>query len=65
VIADSLAVFECANAAQVPAGDHVIFLGRIERSRHRPGRPLVFFASRYGLPESAIEAAAETGACAG
>lgn len=49
----SLATFECAHAGQVPAGDHLLLLGRVERFQHRTGRPLVFFASGYGLPREA------------
>lgn len=53
LLAGCLATFECAHAGRIPAGDHVILLGRIERYRHRPGAPLVFFDSRYGLPRRA------------
>ncbi|MGQ7793562.1 flavin reductase family protein [Faunimonas sp. B44] len=53
LIAGSIAAFECSHAEHVPAGDHLILLGRVERFEHRPGEPLVFFASRYGLPRQA------------
>ncbi|GIK99593.1 MAG: nitrilotriacetate monooxygenase [Alphaproteobacteria bacterium] len=48
-----IASFECAAAGSLPAGDHVILFGRVERFRHGPGAPLVFFASRYGLSREA------------
>lgn len=48
-----LATFECAHAGQIPAGDHLLLLGRVERFQHRTGTPLVFFASGYGLPRDA------------
>lgn len=42
------AVFECANRSQYEEGDHVIFVGAVERSRHRPSaQPLIFHGGRY------------------
>ncbi len=48
VLNDGLAHFECSVFNQVEAGDHVIFLGRVERMRHRDGEPLLFSSGRYG-----------------
>lgn len=48
VLRDSLAQFECANEAQIPGGDHIIFIGRIERYRWHDGDPLLFY--RGGFP---------------
>lgn len=42
-----LARFECAQAAAHDAGDHVIFIGRVERARVGDGEPLVFFAGGF------------------
>lgn len=53
VLEGCLATFECAHAGQIPAGDHLLLLGRVERFQHRAGMPLIFFASRYGLPREA------------
>lgn len=53
VLAGCIAAFECAAAGHIPAGDHLILLGRVERFEHRPGTPLVFFARSYGLPREA------------
>ncbi len=40
--------FECANETQYPGGDHVIFLGRVERFTGEPGRaPLIYHGGRY------------------
>ncbi len=50
VLADSLACFECSVFDRVPAGDHVIFLGRVERLTHRDGEPLLFSGGRYCVP---------------
>lgn len=48
LIAGCAAVFECANRSQYEEGDHVIFVGEVERSRHREGaQPLIFHGGRY------------------
>ena len=40
--------FECANETQYPGGDHLIFLGRVERFTGEPSRaPLVYHGGRY------------------
>ncbi len=44
---DALARFECAVEHRFEIGDHLMFLGRVERFEHRDGDPLLFFASRY------------------
>ncbi len=42
------AVFECANRSQYAEGDHVIFVGEVERCMHRAGaQPLIFHGGRY------------------
>ena len=41
--------FECANEAQYPGGDHLIFLGRVERFSADAARaPLLYHGGRYG-----------------
>ncbi len=50
VMIDSLACFECSVYDRVPAGDHTIFLGRVERLTHREGEPLLFSGGKYGVP---------------
>lgn len=50
VLLDGIAHFECSVHDQVDAGDHVIFLGRVERMRHRDGTPLLYSAGRYCVP---------------
>jgi flavin reductase (DIM6/NTAB) family NADH-FMN oxidoreductase RutF len=40
--------FECSNEVQYPGGDHLVFLGRVERYARREGEdPLIFHAGRY------------------
>lgn len=42
------AVFECANRSQYEEGDHIIFVGQVERCAHRAGaQPLIFHGGRY------------------
>lgn len=50
LLSDCLARFECSTHQAIAAGDHVLFLGAVQRFQYREGAPLVFFASRYGLP---------------
>ena len=56
VLDDGLAHFECSVFNRVDAGDHVIFLGKVERMTHRDGEPLLFSGGRYCVP-AALEAA--------
>lgn len=42
------ATFECFNRSQYTEGDHVIFVGEVERCAHRPGAsPLLFHGGRF------------------
>jgi flavin reductase (DIM6/NTAB) family NADH-FMN oxidoreductase RutF len=42
------AVFECFNRSRYEEGDHVIFVGEVERCAHRAGAlPLIFHGGRY------------------
>ena len=50
VLEDGIAHFECSVYDRVEAGDHVIFLGRVERMRHRDGVPLLYSSGRYCVP---------------
>lgn len=50
LLPDCLARFECSTEKAIAAGDHVLFLGSVQRFQYREGAPLVYFASRYGLP---------------
>ena len=48
VIDGAAAVFECFNRSQYQEGDHVIFVGEVERCAHREGAaPLLFHGGRY------------------
>jgi flavin reductase (DIM6/NTAB) family NADH-FMN oxidoreductase RutF len=42
------ATFECFNRSRYEEGDHVIFVGEVERCTHSPGAsPLLFHGGRY------------------
>jgi flavin reductase (DIM6/NTAB) family NADH-FMN oxidoreductase RutF len=48
VIEGAVAVFECFNRSRYQEGDHVIFVGEVERCEHRAGaQPLIFHGGRY------------------
>lgn len=50
LLADCLARFECITERLVEAGDHLIFIGRVERHMHQDGVPLLYSAGGYGTP---------------
>lgn len=48
LIAGALATFECYNRSRYEEGDHVIFVGEVERCASRPGAaPLLFHGGRF------------------
>jgi flavin reductase (DIM6/NTAB) family NADH-FMN oxidoreductase RutF len=48
LIAGAAASFECFNRSRYEEGDHVIFVGEVERCTHRPGAtPLLFHGGRF------------------
>ena len=48
VIEGAAAVFECFNRSRYDEGDHVIFVGEVERCFSRAGaQPLIFHGGRY------------------
>ncbi|MEJ6001460.1 flavin reductase family protein [Paucibacter sp. AS307] len=48
VLEGCAAVFECANRSQYEEGDHVIFVGEVERcSFSEQAQPLIFHGGRY------------------
>ena len=50
LLPDCVANFECRTETTINGGDHVIFIGRIERASYRDGHPLIFSAGRYFAP---------------
>ena len=42
-----LARFECRNDIQYAGGDHLIFVGRVERFERSAGDPLLYFGGGY------------------
>lgn len=61
LIDDCLARFECSTYSEHEAGDHVVFIGRVERFDHgRQEDPLVFYKGAYMmLAQSLRELAAQ------
>jgi flavin reductase (DIM6/NTAB) family NADH-FMN oxidoreductase RutF len=47
LVPGALAHLECRVVATVPAGDHTLYLGQVEETRVRAGRPLVYFGRGY------------------
>ena len=45
----ALATLLCRNVNQYEGGDHLIFIGQIERYQHRDGEPLLFHAGKYRI----------------
>jgi flavin reductase (DIM6/NTAB) family NADH-FMN oxidoreductase RutF len=48
ILADSLAWVDCRLTDVLSGGDHDIFVGQIVAGDARDGRPLLFFAGKYG-----------------
>jgi flavin reductase (DIM6/NTAB) family NADH-FMN oxidoreductase RutF len=48
LLGGTLATLECSVAQTMEAGDHTIFIGEVFRAQWTDGRPLLFYASRYG-----------------
>ena len=48
ILEGAAAVFECFNRSRYEEGDHVIFVGEVERCMRREGaQPLIFHGGRY------------------
>jgi flavin reductase (DIM6/NTAB) family NADH-FMN oxidoreductase RutF len=47
LLADAVATFECRTTDRHPAGDHIIYLGHVERYAYLQSDPLVFHGGRY------------------
>ena len=48
LLAGTVASFECFNRSRYDEGDHVIFVGEVERCHHQPGAaPLLYHGGRF------------------
>ena len=67
LLRDSLAHFECRHYARHEGGDHLIFIGEVERFTYTDGSPLLYNMGAYGVaidhPDNA-DADADAGAAA-
>jgi flavin reductase (DIM6/NTAB) family NADH-FMN oxidoreductase RutF len=50
IIKGAAAWFECHNRSRYPEGDHVIFVGEVERCDVSPQAPLIFHGGRFLSP---------------
>jgi len=50
VLAEALAQIDCTVVESHPAGDHSIFIGRVQEVVLDEGSPLLHFRGRYGVP---------------
>jgi flavin reductase (DIM6/NTAB) family NADH-FMN oxidoreductase RutF/DNA-binding IclR family transcriptional regulator len=50
VLAGTTAHLECVKVATYPGGDHVVYVGRVERVGHSSRHPLAFGSGRYMVP---------------
>jgi len=48
ILKGALAWFECRNRSQYPEGDHIIFIGEVERCGLTEGSPLVYQQGSFG-----------------
>ena len=48
LLAGAAASFECFNRSRYEEGDHVIFVGEVERCTHKPGEsPLLYHGGKF------------------
>jgi flavin reductase (DIM6/NTAB) family NADH-FMN oxidoreductase RutF/DNA-binding IclR family transcriptional regulator len=50
ILAGTAAHLECTKVAAYPGGDHMVYLGRVERISRTGRRPLAFAGGRYMVP---------------
>lgn len=55
LVEGAIAYLECRVERRIEAGDHVLFLARVEAHKARGGRPLLFHRGRYTRLTSTIE----------
>jgi flavin reductase (DIM6/NTAB) family NADH-FMN oxidoreductase RutF len=47
MLEECLAYLDCRVVSAYEAGDHTIFIGEVEQTERRQGRPLLFYAGKY------------------
>lgn len=52
ILGGALAWFECHNRSRYEEGDHVIFVGEVERCGFAEGRPLVFQGGQFATTQA-------------
>lgn len=63
ILAGCAASIECSVLSEQTVGDHVLFLGQVQRYAHENAAPLLFFNGKYiqGVPLDAAPATAPAG----
>ena len=51
LLEDALAHLECRIASRIEAGDHMIFLGEVDRATARDAKPLLYYRGGYAQLE--------------
>ncbi|WP_315831905.1 flavin reductase family protein [Bradyrhizobium prioriisuperbiae] len=49
IIGGCAAYLECSKVAEYPGGDHIVFLGKVERFYRFPKCPLAFYCGKYAV----------------
>jgi flavin reductase (DIM6/NTAB) family NADH-FMN oxidoreductase RutF len=52
ILANALASFECFNRSRYTEGDHIIFVGEVERFTQSSGAPLIYHRGQFGQLKS-------------
>ena len=64
VLNDHLAAFECRIERTIDGGDHLLFIGRVEKLSYGDGSPLIFSGGKYcvaaELPDDTAQLSGET-----
>jgi flavin reductase (DIM6/NTAB) family NADH-FMN oxidoreductase RutF len=61
LVQGALASFECRTEQTIDGGDHILFVGRVQRIRYADGDPLIFSSGRYctALPMRSLTATSD------
>jgi flavin reductase (DIM6/NTAB) family NADH-FMN oxidoreductase RutF len=62
ILPGCIATFDCRTQNTFEAGDHMIFIGRVDRAAYRDGEPLIFSAGRLCVPSLLEETLARVAA---
>ena len=52
LLAGAIAQLDCDVVQAIPAGDHILFIGRVRAHTRVPGAPLIYHRGAFGPPEA-------------